>query len=310
MGRRALRKDTKRSVRKWLVIGIVPVALGGLGFATAANANPLFGSHHHSGGTTAGSVSGSGTRSMRSHTDLMQQWTGSDGAGGYGSGNGSGAGNGNNNAGNATGNGTVTQDTSTNWAGYVDTGGRFTSVSSSWTQPTAQCNGDQTFSSFWVGIDGDGTNSVEQTGSEADCDGGAPTYFGWFEMFPAAPVEYNKPVAAGDAMSASVTTDGNGNFTLTLTDQTQGWNEVTQQASQTAQLGSAEIIAEAPSSQNGVLPLTNFGTVNFTAAQANGAPVGATATNELTMVSGNGAVEATPSDLSGGQDFSVTWNSE
>ena len=301
----------KRSVRKWLVVGVVPVAIGGLWFATtAAQANPLFGSHHHHAATTSGasSAQSSGYRSMRSHTDVMQQWTGS----GDGSGNGTGTGSGNGNAdGSGSGNaGTVMQDTSTNWAGYVDTGGRFTSVSSSWTQPTAQCNGDQTFSSYWVGLDGDGTDSVEQTGSEADCQGGTAVYFGWFEMFPAAPVEYNRPVNAGDAMSASVTTDGNGDFALTLVDQTQGWKQVTDQSSQVAQLGSAEVIAEAPSSQAGVLPLTNFGTVNFTNAQANGVPIGAGATTELAMVSGNGTLEATPSDLSNEQDFSVTWNNE
>jgi hypothetical protein len=291
-------------MRKWLVMGVVPVALGGLWFATQAQANPLFGSGHHDNGS---GVQSSGSLSMRSHTDVMQQWTGS--GDGYGSGTGTGGGAvGGENAGGAA----VTQDTSTNWAGYVDTGGRFTSVSANWTQPTAQCGADQTFSSFWVGIDGDGTGSVEQTGSEADCNGGTALYFGWFEMFPAAPVEYIKPVAAGDAMSASVTTDGNGNFTLTLTDRTQGWNEVTDQTSQTAQLGSAEVIAEAPSSQNGVLPLTNFGTASFTGAEANGAPIGSSSgsTTELTMVSGAGALEATPSALNAAEDFSVTWNSE
>jgi hypothetical protein len=204
----------------------------------------------------------------------------------------------------------VTQTTSTNWAGYADTGGRFTSVSASWTQPAATCDADQTFSSFWVGLDGDGTNSVEQTGTEADCDGGTASAFGWFEMFPAGPVEYNRPVAAGDALSASVTTDGAGNFTLTLTDQTQGWNEVTNQSSDVAQLGSAEVVAEAPSSSNGVLPLTNFGTVDFTGVEANGSPIGMAATTALTMVTPNGTVEASPSGLSAEEDFSVSWASE
>ena len=47
--------------------------------------------------------------------------------------------------------------TSTNWAGYAAAGqpGQFTSVSSSWTQPTVTCSNQQTFSSFWVGLDGD-----------------------------------------------------------------------------------------------------------------------------------------------------------
>ena len=65
-------------------------------------------------------------------------------------------------------------------------------------------------------------------------------------MFPAAPVFYDNPVEPGDAMSASVVADGGGAFTLTLTDSTHGWNQSTNQTSDAAQLGSAEVITEAP----------------------------------------------------------------
>lgn len=210
----------------------------------------------------------------------------------------------------APGTANATATTSENWSGYAATGGRFTSVSAAWTQPAVTCTAQDTFSSFWVGLDGDGTQTVEQTGTEADCASGTAAYSGWYEMFPAFPVTYSNPVQPGDAMSASVTTSGNGTFTLTLTDQTQGWNQVTTQTSATAQLGSAEVIAEAPSSSTGVLPLSNFGTANFTAATANGAPIGNSANlSELTMVSAGGATEATPSALTGGSAFSVAWNS-
>ncbi len=183
-------------------------------------------------------------------------------------------------------------------------------MSAAWTQPAVTCTAQETFSSFWVGLDGDGTQTVEQTGTEADCASGTAAYSGWYEMFPADPVTYSNPVQPGDAMSASVTTSGNGTFTLTLTDQTQGWNQVTTQTSATAQLGSAEVIAEAPSSTTGVLPLSNFGTVNFSAATVNGAPIGNNADlSELTMVSAGGVTEATPSALTGGNAFAVTWDS-
>lgn len=203
--------------------------------------------------------------------------------------------------------------TSQNWAGYASAGnaGTFTSVSASWSQPAVTCTATDTFSSFWVGLDGDGTNSVEQTGTEADCSGGNAVYQGWFEMFPAAPVFYDNPVQPGDAMSASVVANGGGAFTLTLTDSTQGWTQKTDQTLNTAQLGSAEVIAEAPSSGNGnVLPLSNFGTVNFTAVTAGNAPIGNENPDSLTMVSGNNVTEATPSALTGGNAFSVTWNSD
>ena len=172
------------------------------------------------------------------------------------------------------------------------------------------CTATDTFSSFWVGLDGDGTNSVEQTGTEADCNGGAAAYQGWFEMFPQAPVFYDNPVQPGDAMSASVVANGGGAFTLTLTDSTQGWTQATSQTSDTAQLGSAEVIAEAPSDGTGaVLPLSNFGTVSFTNATADNTAMGNENPAALTMVSASDVTEATPSALTGGNAFTVTWDS-
>jgi Peptidase A4 family len=200
--------------------------------------------------------------------------------------------------------------TSANWSGYAATGtpGTFTSVSASWTQPTVTCGAENTFSSFWVGLDGDGTPSVEQTGTEADCNAGTAAYSGWFEMFPNAPVFYNNPVAPGDAMSASVVANGGGAFTLTLTDATQNWTQTTNQTSNTAELGSAEVIAEAPSNGT-VLPLSNFGTVNFTNATADNQPIGNENAAALTLESAAGVTEATPSALTGANAFTVTWES-
>jgi Peptidase A4 family len=102
-----------------------------------------------------------------------------------------------------------------------------------------------------------------------------------------------------------------GTFTLTLADSTQGWTQQATQTLNTAQLGSAEVIAEAPSSGNGnVLPLSDFGTVNFTAVTADNAPIGNENPDALTMVSGSNLAEATPSALTGGNAFTVTWNSD
>jgi hypothetical protein len=198
--------------------------------------------------------------------------------------------------------------TTKNWAGYAETGatGKFTSVSSSWTQPTVTCDTADTFSSFWVGLDGEGTPTVEQVGTEADCANGTAVYGGWYEIFPNAPVFYKDPVQPGDAMSASVVANGGGSFTLTLSDATQNWTRTTKQMVPQAELGSAEIIAEAPSSQ-AVLPLANFGTVNFTDVTVNGQGL----TDDpiaLTLVSADGTTEAKPSALDGQGDFSVTWD--
>jgi hypothetical protein len=199
-----------------------------------------------------------------------------------------------------------TNSTSTNWSGYAVTGGRYTSVSSSWTQPAASCSGTA-YSSFWVGLDGDTSNTVEQTGTDADCSGSTPQYYAWYEMYPKFPVNYSNTVKAGDHMSASVTTNGSGSFTLTISDSTQGWSRTTTARLKSAKLASAEVIAEAPSSSGGVLPLANFGTVGFSAATVNGSVLTSSTPglDAITMKSGT-TVKAQPSSMSNGS-FSVAW---
>src|SRR3954452_22827871 len=51
-----------------------------------------------------------------------------------------------------------------NWGGYVATGATFTSVSATWTEPTATCNSGNDLYAPWVGIDGYSSSTVEQTG--------------------------------------------------------------------------------------------------------------------------------------------------
>ncbi len=201
--------------------------------------------------------------------------------------------------------GRILHSSSDNWAGYSATGSSFTSVSSSWVQPAATCGSQTTYSAFWIGIDGDGSDSVEQTGSEVDCSGGSPQYYAWYEMYPAFPVNYTNTVRAGDHFNSTVSTDGSGKFTLTLSDTTQGWTKTTSKTSSTAELASAEVIAEAPASDS-VLPLANFGTVNFTNSTANGEPIGDFGPDQINMASGS-TTKATTSALSGGENFSITW---
>ena len=45
--------------------------------------------------------------------------------------------------------------TSTNWAGYADTGsnGAFSSVSTTFVQPSVSCSSGTTYSAFWVGLE-------------------------------------------------------------------------------------------------------------------------------------------------------------
>jgi hypothetical protein len=204
----------------------------------------------------------------------------------------------------------VSHSSSTNWSGYAVTGsGHYTTVSSNWTQPSVNCLQTPTgWSSFWVGLDGDTTNSVEQTGTEADCSGGSARYSGWYEMYPKYPVNYSNAVAPGDAMSASVVSGGSGRFQLTLTDHTQGWSRTVTPRLKSAKLGSAEVIAEAPSSNSGVLPLADFQHVGFSAATVNGSLLTASTPglDPITMVTTSGTPKAKPGAMSNGS-FTDTW---
>jgi hypothetical protein len=195
--------------------------------------------------------------------------------------------------------------TSSNWAGYAATGanGTFTSVSSSWTEPTGHCTGGSQYAAFWIGLDGYTSSSVEQTGSEVDCAGRTPRYYAWYEMYPGASMNFPNPVRPGDHFSGSVTYQGSGRFQLVLKDTTRGWTQTVSATLAGAALSSAEVIAEAPccTARGGTLPLTNFGTVSFTSATANGQSMSAFNPVEITMP--NTLVSA----MSGAGNFTVSY---
>jgi hypothetical protein len=200
----------------------------------------------------------------------------------------------------------ITQSSSSNWSGYAATGGGFSSVTSSWIQPSASCGSATTYSSFWVGLDGDGSNTVEQTGTSADCSGGSPNYYAWYEMYPKYPVNLSMAVRPGDSITATVSVTGNGRYTLHIHNDSTGGDFSTTQRGHGSNY-SAEAIAEAPSSRSGVLPLTNFGTVGFSGTVVNGQPIGNFNPDAIDMVTSSGAVKAHTGALNQGTDFSVTW---
>lgn len=197
---------------------------------------------------------------------------------------------------------------SSNWSGYAATGssGAFTSVSSSWVQPTLTCTSKTTYSSFWVGLDGYSNSALEQTGTEADCIGGKATYGAWWEVLPAAESAYSVTVKAGDSLTASVVDNGNGTFTMKLTDSTEGWSKsTTKSGSSGYQDSSAEVIAEATEVNGSIAKLSNFGTVTFTNSEADGTSLGSYSPTEIVMA-GSSDTKAQPGSISGGT-FSDTW---
>ena len=194
---------------------------------------------------------------------------------------------------------------STNWSGYAATG-RFTSVSATWTEPAGHCTSATRYASFWVGLDGFNSNTVEQTGSEVDCAGGSPVYYSWYEMYPAYPVNFRNTVRPGDHLFGSVTFTGGSGYTLVLQDTTRGWSHTVHKTLSGAANSSAEVIAEAPAAGS-VLPLANFGTVNFSNATANGSAIGDFSPTRINMVNNIGQLKDQTSALSGGRSFSDTW---
>jgi Peptidase A4 family len=181
-------------------------------------------------------------------------------------------------------------------------------VAANWIVPPVTCNGTATKSSYAVGLDGDGTATTEQIGTEGDCDGDFGVYSGWFQVAPNAPVFFTNPVKPGDAMTASVTALGGGSFMLSLFDMTQNWTQITEQTSTAATLGSAEIVAQDPVQNGQAQPLSNFGIVDFLGAAINNAPINAPI-NEVTLVSAAGNTLAVPSTITGGVgNFAVGWD--
>jgi hypothetical protein len=210
-----------------------------------------------------------------------------------------------------------------NWSGYAVTGeaGAVTAVSGSWIVPAASCDDARrrnSGASFWVGIDGYNSATVEQTGTDSDCADGAGRYYAWYEFFPKAGKTISSiAVSPGDVMSASVTYDG-AEFTATIEDETTGQIFSIAKTVPKAKRNSAEWIAEDNSRR-----FTDFGSVAFgqdntgvsatCTAALDGAtnPIGAFAKIHTIDMENKktGRVLALPSALSDdGTSFSVAWH--
>jgi peptidase A4-like protein len=205
----------------------------------------------------------------------------------------------------------VGKGTSTNWSGYAVPGTNATDVKGSWIQPAATCSKrESSWSSPWVGIDGDNSNTVEQIGTDTDCSGGVPRYYAWYEMYPKSLVVINIPIKAGDSFSAEVSTSGNGSYTMTLTNNSATpapTTYTTVQAGSKTQNSSIEWVMEGPSNGS----LTNFGTVGFTGASGTigGTTAGVdgfAAADPIIMVGKRGIQRAVPTTASGSA-FAVNW---
>jgi hypothetical protein len=211
--------------------------------------------------------------------------------------------------------GSTTTTTSTHWAGYDVTGSApFTDVRGSWTVPAVTCragakNDDVQESSFWIGLDGRGSSTVEQTGTDADCNGSTPVYDAWWELYPSGTASIKSPVLPGDEMSAEVSASAT-MITITLVDATQGWTFTTKRNKKGYALASAEWIVEQFGGGQGLVPLANFGSATFSSASATGGgvtgPIGSFANTQIDMVSPTGSATTSAFNRRSG-GFTVTW---
>ncbi|HXQ61290.1 MAG TPA: G1 family glutamic endopeptidase [Acidimicrobiales bacterium] len=189
-----------------------------------------------------------------------------------------------------------------NWAGYIAAGttGEFTTASADWVVASVTCLSNQDLYAPWVGIDGYGDATVEQTGVETTCASGSPVSEAWYELYPKSPVFISEPVSTGDAFSASVSySTARKKFTVTITDVTKGWTKTVTKAHKSAKRMSAEAVIEAPGSVKDYPSITG---VNFTDVLFNGADL--STFSPVPSDSGNPVVYA-PGPITSGTNFTI-----
>ena len=174
------------------------------------------------------------------------------------------------------------------WGGYVATGSGFTSIVGSWVEPAVTCTSTNNLFAPWVGIDGYGSQTVEQTGAQVSCSSGKPVYSAWYEMYPANPVYLSNPVSANDSFTGSVVYSGSSTYKITLTDNTKGWTYTTSQRLRASNV-SAEAIIESPTQS-----YPKFTATSFSGITVNGSTF--SAYNPLPLSSGG----YSPTALNGG----------
>ena len=199
---------------------------------------------------------------------------------------------------------------SSNWSGYAITGSNFTSVSGSWTVQSVSATKKASYSSQWVGIDGFNNSSLIQTGTESDYVRGAGHYDAWWEILPAAEtVIPSLPVRPGDHMSASVSSNGNGLWTISISDVTSGGSFSTVQA-YNGPLTSAEWVEEAPTVGGRIATLAHYSSPQtFDPGTVDGRSPNLIASDGGDMVQ-NGVVVSIPSNPDSDADgFNVAYGS-
>ena len=168
-------------------------------------------------------------------------------------------------------------ESSDNWSGVVafaPAGSSFESVAGQWNvpQPNPSSPDGTSYSSFWIGIDGDGSSDVFQAGVECEASTSGRTIYPWWEWFPENEVQIsNFPVSAGHVLHCVLNVISNTSGSVFLHNLNTGVATAFQitAPSGTALTGnSAEWIGERPSIDNKITNLADFGEVDFSNVSA------------------------------------------
>ncbi|PYI20809.1 hypothetical protein BO86DRAFT_171572 [Aspergillus japonicus CBS 114.51] len=171
---------------------------------------------------------------------------------------------------------------SSNWAGIVreepPTSGPYTAVSATFQvpKPTAAANSRGTQAgSAWVGIDGDTYSAaILQTGVDFYVQNGKVSGDAWYEWYPDYAYDFDLTVSPGDTIVAKVQSLSPSQGVAIIENKSTG-QKATQTVSApeaTATLAgqNADWIVEDFQAGDEQVALTDFGTVTFTGAQAQG----------------------------------------
>jgi hypothetical protein len=197
-----------------------------------------------------------------------------------------------------------------NWSGYAATGGKFTEVTGTWTVPSVSSASPGT-DATWVGIGGVDSRDLIQAGTEAlTVNAGTVRYEAWVETLPQSSHPVPLTVNPGDSITVTLDQQSAGAWVIDFKNNTTGQ---TYQANEqyNSSLSSAEWVEEAPSGGRRVLPLDDFGTVQFSKASTvkDGATdsISKAGGQAITMIDRNDQPIAKPSALGAdGASFSVT----
>ncbi|KAH8432041.1 A4/G1 family peptidase [Aspergillus melleus] len=186
---------------------------------------------------------------------------------------------------------------SANWAGVVresppTTGGAYTSVSATFTvpepAPASNSAGGIQAASAWVGIDGDTyTTAILQAGVDFYYDNGQIYNDAWYEWFPDVAHDFDFSVSTGDVVSVTVESYTPTNGVAVIVNESTGQRATKQISAPNGEKlagQNADWIVEDFQSGDTMVPLVDFGTVEFEDMQAGDGGKGIYGTEGATVI--------------------------